>query len=71
MRRMARVPMRMRSAVASIGSVIFEPSLPLANVHRNARLLTRAGALQRQRLRDDAAHRMARDVEALDALRRP
>ena len=44
LRRIARVPIRMRSAVASIGSVTFEPSLPLANVHRNARLLIRAGA---------------------------
>ena len=40
---MARVPMRIRSAVASMGIVIFEPSLPLTNVHKNARLLTRAG----------------------------
>ena len=66
---MARVPIRMRSAVASIGSVTFDPSFPFANVHRNARLLIRVRRSQRHRLRDDAAHRMAGDMEAVETER--
>ena len=61
--------MRIRRAVANIGSVIADPSLPLAKVQKKRQALHACRRRECQGQSNDPAHRVSGDMEAIDTLR--